>query len=99
MGRRRGQLDQGLHRALRSTLHKATMIVECIEPMVTVRDPESGFQQQQVNLPALRTLIAAGKDLGEIALALEVLNAGDADQNGNAPAQGSSLENRPPIPN
>lgn len=86
-----------LKRALRTTLHKATMIVECIEPVIVV-ETEMG-QMQEVNMPALRTLIAAGKDLGEIALALEVLNAGDADQNADAPAQGAGMEDRPSLPN
>lgn len=88
-----------LKRGLTSAFRKATMIIECIEPVVTVEDPETGFQTQQVNMPALRTLIAAGKDLGEIALALEVLNAGDADSNGNIQAQGSGLDNRTSLPN
>lgn len=86
-----------LKRALTRTLQKATMIVECIEPIVVV-ETELG-QEQQVNMPALRTLIAAGKDLGEIALALEVLNAGDADQNADAAAQGPNLAHGASLPN
>lgn len=88
-----------LKRALRTTLDKATQIVECIEPVVTVVDPETDFQTQQVNLPALKTLIAAGKDLGEIALALEVLNAGDPEQNADPPAQGQGVAAGKALPN
>jgi hypothetical protein len=69
-----------LRRALTATLQKATLIVECIEP-VEIIETEYGGQTQVVNMVGLRTLIAAGRDLGEIALALQVLDAGDADQN------------------
>lgn len=86
-----------LKRALRTTLHKATMIVECIEP-VEVIETELG-QEQRVNVPALRTLIAAGKELGEIAIALEVLNAGDPDQDADPPAQGQGVAQGRPLPN
>lgn len=86
-----------LKRALSATLRKATMIVECIEPIETV-ETELG-QEQKVNLPALRTLIGAGKDLGEIALALEVLNAGDADPYADPAAENQGLEDRPSLPN
>lgn len=88
-----------LKRGLTSAFRKAHMIIECIEPVVTVEDPETGFQTQEVNMPALRTLIAAGKDLGEIALALEVLNAGDADPDADAQAPGAGLADRPSLPN
>lgn len=86
-----------LKRALTATLRKATMIVECIEP-VEVVETELG-QEQQVNVKALRTLIGAGKDLGEIALALEVLNAGDADPYADPAAENQGLEDRPSLPN
>ena len=86
-----------LKRALSATLRKATMIVECIEP-VEVVETELG-QEQQVNVKALRTLIGAGKDLGEIALALEVLNAGDADPYADPAAENQGLEDRPSLPN
>lgn len=88
-----------LKRGLTSAFRKATMIIECIEPVTTVEDPETGFQSQEVNLPALRTLIAAGKDLGEIAIALEVLNAGDPDQDADPPAQGQGVAQGRPLPN
>lgn len=86
-----------LKRALRTTLSKATQIIECIEPVIVV-ETELG-QEQQVNIQGLKILVAAGKDLGEIALALEVLNAGDADQNADPPAEGEDLAYRSPLPN
>ena len=88
-----------LQRLLGSVMDKSQTIVESIEPLVHFEDPETGLQETRVNMAALPILIKAGKDLGEIALALEVLNAGDADPNGNAPAQGAGVENRPSLPN
>lgn len=86
-----------LKRALRTGLSKAAQIIECIEPVIVV-ETELG-QEQQVNLPGLKLVIAASKDLGEIALALEVLNAGDADQDAGAETQGAGMEGRPSLPN
>lgn len=94
-----GSWASELKRALQSTMRKATMIVECIEPVLVVEDPETGFQVQEVNMPALKTLIAAGKELGEIAIALEVLNAGNPDQDADPPAQGPGLAQGQPLPN
>ncbi|WP_272977124.1 hypothetical protein [Deinococcus geothermalis] len=92
-----GDWRSELKRALTRTLGKATLIVECIEPVIVV-ETELG-QEQQVNMPALRTLIAAGKDLGELALALEVLNAGDTQPDARPPAAGAGVANRPDLPN
>lgn len=94
-----GNWASELKRGLMATMRKATMIVECIEPVVVVEDPETGFQTQEVNMPALRTLIAAGKELGELAIALEVLNAGDPDQNADPPAQGRGVAPDQPLHN
>lgn len=86
-----------LRRALQATLTKAAMIVECIEPVIVV-ETELG-QVREVNMEGLKVLVGTGKALGEIALALEVLNAGDADQNATAPASGRGVAHRPPLPN
>ena len=91
-----GHWSTELKRALRSVLTKAAQIAESIEVVESI-ELEFGGQIQRVNMDALTILIAAGKGLGEIALALEVLNAGDAHQNANAPAPGAGLENRPPL--
>ncbi|AFD27743.1 hypothetical protein [Deinococcus gobiensis] len=88
-----------LRRSLGAVLEKSRLIAEAIEPVITVEDPETGSQVQRVNMAALRTLIAAGKDLGEIALALEVLNAGDAQENPTARPGSADLEDGAPLIN
>lgn len=92
-----GKWATGLKRTLGSILDKARMIAEAVEPIEVV-ETELG-QMERVNLPALKLLADAGKDFAEIALALEVLNAGDAQQNADAPASGSGVADRPALPN
>lgn len=88
-----------LKRTLGRVLEKAGVIAESIEPIITKEDPETGFQEQVVNETALLLLVKAGKDLGEIALAMEVLNAGDAQENAAHPAGGAEVEDGAPLYN
>lgn len=86
-----------LKKTMGAILDKATMIVECIEPVMVI-ETELG-QQQEVNMVGLRTLIVAGKELGEIALAWEMIHA-DADEQDDAAAKaGPSISGRPALPN
>lgn len=94
-----GNWVSGLRRTLGAVMETSRAIVESIEPTVQYVDPDTGLQEQRANLEALPLLLQAGKDLGEIALALEVLNAGDPDQNADLPAQGQGVAQGKPLPN
>lgn len=93
------QWSTRLKRLLGAVMDKSQVIVESINPIETYEDEETGLQEQRVNLDALPILIRAGKDLGELAIALEVLNAGDPDQDADPPAQGPGLAQGKPLPN
>ena len=86
-----------LKRTMGAILDKATLIVESIEP-VEIIETELG-QQQSVNMAGLRTLIVAGKELGELALTWEMINAGDDEQDAAPAKAGANVPPRPPLPN
>lgn len=86
-----------LKRTLGQVLEKAGMIASSIEPIITKEDPETGFQEEVVNEDALLLLVRAGKDLGEIALAMEVLNAGDAEANAAHRPRGQEVDDGPAL--
>ncbi|MFC6592392.1 hypothetical protein ACFP81_10575 [Deinococcus lacus] len=92
-----GDWASSLRRTLGQVLDKAGQIASSIEPVVIREDPETGFQEEVVNEAALLLLVKAGKDLGEIALAMEVLNAGDAETNAAHRPGGQEVDDGPAL--
>lgn len=93
-----GNWSTQLRRALGVTLDKAVMIVECVEPLIT-EVQKDGTTLEVPNIAALDMLIRAGKELGEIALAMEVLNAGNPEQSPGVPASGPNVATGTRLPN
>ncbi len=80
-----------------SILDKAAMIVESIEPVIVV-ETSFGGQTNIVNTEGLKLLIDAGERLGQIALAMEMIHAGDGENDPPAKA-GETVPGRPSLPN
>lgn len=80
-----------------SILDKAAAIVEAIEPVIVIETAYGG-QTNIVNMDGLKILIEAGERLGQVALAMEMIHAGD-EQDDQPATAGGTVPRRQSLPN
>ena len=80
-----------------SILDKAAAIVEAIEPVIVIETAYGG-QTNIVNMDGLKVLIDAGERLGQVALAMEMIHAGD-EQDDQPATAGETVPRRQSLPN